>query len=624
MGEVYDFGGYATKNDIKCLDGRTIRKDAFKDCDGITVPLVWQHDHGDPTKVLGHAVLENRDDGMYAKAFFNSTDIGKHAKELVKHGDVKSLSIYANQLKQRGGDVLHGVIREVSLVLAGANPGALIDDLNFEHSADDDWEDGEAIIYNGENLELSHAAEEKKEDKEEKEVAGSEETVKDIIDSMNEKQKNVMEYLIAQALESGAGQDDKENEGEEMKHNLFDKDTPETSLSHADMEKFFKDAKRIGSLREAVNDNLSSDGFLAHALSDRFGNQVDYGIADIDYLFPEAREMNNPPSYIKEEDDWVSRVMGGVHHTPFSRIKTTFANITMDEARAKGYIKGNKKKEEVFSLLKRTTDPQTVYKKQKMDRDDIIDITDFDVVAWIKSEMRVKLDEELARAFLIGDGRLDSDDDKISPAHIRPIWTDDDLFTIKVPVTAGADDAATAKNMIKAIIRGYEDFDGSGEPTFYTTQKWLTEMLLLEDGIGHFLYPNKSVLATTLRVKDIVVVPAMKNQTRGGAALAGIIVNLTDYNVGADKGGSVSMFEDFDIDYNQEKYLIETRCSGTLVKPFSAMAIEVGGTATTYTAVIPVGTENPHSEGWYEKQGILYVLTPDTEIVEGKTYYAKS
>ena len=408
-----------------------------------------------------------------------------------------------------------------------------------------------------------------------------------------------------------------------MKHNVFEEDTPMNSLSHADLQVVFSDAKRLGSLKDAVEAHLE-DGVLSHAIFNRDGSEATYGVADIDYLFPEARNLNNPPEFIKRDQDWVAKVMSSVHHTPFSRIKSQFANITMDEARAKGYIKGHLKKEEVFSLLKRTTDPQTVYKKQKLDKDDIIDITDFDVVAWIKSEMRVMLNEELARAFLVGDGRLTSDDDHISEDHIRPIYTDSDLFTIKVPVASGADSNATAKNFIRAAIKARKDYKGTGNPTLFTTEDMLTDMLLIEDGIGHLLYPTQSVLATTLRVKDIVTVPVMEGQTRDGHALMGIIVNLTDYNVGADKGGEVNMFDDFDIDYNQQKYLIETRCSGALTKPFSAIVLELNGTTYTYVTVTPEEGDNPASEGWYEKVGALYLPTEDKTVNEDKTYYEKT
>lgn len=625
MPETYDFGGYATKNDIRCMDGRIIRKGAFDECNGKTVPLVWQHEHGDPTKVLGHGILETRDDGTYVHASFNDSEMGKHAKELVRHGDVKALSIYANELKQRGGEVLHGVIREVSLCLAGANPGAYIDDLSLEHSFDEDYEDGEAIIYNGENLELAHAAEKKEEPKEmaeeTKKTETGEKTVQDVIDSMNEEQKNVMYYMVGKAMED-AGDDD---EGEtEMKHNVFEKDTPETSLSHADLEKLVKDGKRLGSLREAVYANIEEGGALSHAVFDENGNEVKYGIANLEYLFPDYQTVGEVPQFIRRDDDWVNVVMNGVHHSAFARIKSIFANITMEEARARGYLKGTKKKEEVFSLLKRTTEPTTVYKKQKMDRDDLIDLNSTEPITMMKREMREMLNEELARAYLFGDGRLVSDPDHIDDTKIRPVWTDDDLFVVPVGVTAGADNAATAKNMIKAIIRGFENYEGSGNPVMFTTQAWLTEMLLLEDQLGHFLYPDKTKLATTLQVSKIVTVPVMKGLTRNGHPLAAIILDLKDYNVGTNRGGEVSFFDDFDLDFNQQKWLIETRCSGALTKPFSAMVVEIGGTAPTYTAVTPEEGDNPKGEGWYEKEGDIYRKSGDTEAKTGKTYYARS
>nr|DAH12801.1 MAG TPA: major capsid protein [Caudoviricetes sp.] len=598
MGTKYDFSGWATRNDIKCADGRTIRKNAFADNDGTTVPLVWSHIHDDPAQVVGHALLENRQNGVYAYGKFNNTESGKIAKELVSNGDIRSLSIYANHLKQRGGDVLHGAIREVSLVLAGANPEAYIEFPTLAHS---DEEVDECVAYFGEfkdGFSLNHSDEEddeKKESTEQQEdsmedkgtksntteeqkesnmTTGNEKTIQEVFDELTEEQKNVVYFMIGRALED-AGVDSKNSEEEDMKHNIFDNDTNnrDNVLSHADMENIFRDAKRMGSLREAVTEYLDG-GELAHA---------GYGVNNIDYLFPDAKNYTDTPGFISRENSWVAKVMGGVHHTPFSRIKSQYANITEDDARAKGYIKGKKKKEEVFSLLKRSTTPQTVYKKQKLDRDDIVDITDFDVVMWLKSEMRTMLDEELARAILVGDGRLASDDDHISEDHIRPVWKDDDLFTIKARVVNGDTPSTTAKSLIDEIIRSRKEYKGSGTPTLFTTEDFLTEMLLLEDQIGHKLYKTEQELATTLRVADIVTIPVMEGLTRMDGeetvTLAGIILNLDDYNVGADKGGEVNMFDDFDIDYNQQKYLIETRCSGALTKPFSAIAIEVGTTA---------------------------------------------
>ncbi len=571
--ERFDFSGWATRNNLKCSDGRTIRRDAFKDNNGQKVPLVWNHQHNEPFNVLGHALLENREEGVYAYCAFNDTEAGQNAKRLVEHGDVSALSIYANQLKQHGGDVIHGSIREVSLVLAGANPGAFIDSIICHGEESEE----EAIIYTGEDISLSHADNE--EIKEEKPMEDTKKvenktdnkTVKDVFDTLTEEQKTVVYALIGQALESAGATDENDENDEEdnnMKHNVFDQDEmmQGNALSHSDMEEIFSDAKRTGSLKES---------FLAHAVGT-------YGIDAIDTLFPEPKSMNTPPDFIKRDTNWVAGVINGVHHTPFSRIKSMFANITEDEARAKGYIKGKLKKEEVFTLLKRTTTPTTIYKKQKLDRDDIIDITDFDVVAWIKSEMRMMLDEEIARAILVGDGRLTSDDDHINEANIRPIWKDDDLYTIKTKITVGA--AATdddkAKAVIKAAVKSRKNYKGSGNPVLYTTEDFLTNCLLLEDTQGYRLYKSEQDVATAMRVSRIVTVPVMENLTRTDSeskerTLVGIIVNLNDYNVGADKGGAVNMFDDFDIDYNQQKYLMETRCSGALIKPYSAIALEM-------------------------------------------------
>lgn len=555
----FDFSGWATRNDLLCGDGRTIRKDAFKDNDGTTVPLVWNHQHDDANNVLGHALLENRNEGVYAYCTFNDTESGQAAKELVRHGDIRSLSIYANKLKQVGGDVIHGTIRELSLVLAGANPGASID---FIMAHGEDGEDGVIADYDENTLTLYHSEESSKEDeeKEKEDMAGKEKTVQDVFDELTEEQKNVVYALIGQALEdAGAGEEDDEEDDEDMKHNLFDTETmSDDTLIHTGLETIIADGKRFGSLKES---------FLAHA--------EDYGIQSIDYLFPEAKSLNTPPEFIKRDMGWVSVVMNGVHHTPFSRIKSMFADITEDEARAKGYMKGKLKKEEVFSLLKRTTTPTTIYKKQKLDRDDVIDITDFDVVSWLKSEMRMMLDEEIARAILIGDGRLASSDDKINEQNIRPIAHDAALYTIQAPVTRGADEAESAKNFINAVIRSRKEYKGSGNPKLFTTEDMVTECLLIEDGIGHKLYKSVAELATAMRVSEIVTVEAMEGAKALDTTsdLIGIIVNLNDYNVGADKGGAVNMFDDFDIDYNQQKYLIETRCSGALVKPKSAIAL---------------------------------------------------
>lgn len=571
--ESYDFSGWATRNNLKCSDGRTILKDAFKHNDGQTVPLVWNHQHNDPLNVLGHAYLKNCAEGVYAYGKFNDTEAGQNAKLLVQHGDVNQLSIYANQLKQQGGSVLHGSIREVSLVLAGANPGAFIDSV-IQHG---DGSDEEAVIYTGEDISLYHS-DDNKEEKETIDMANEQErTVADVFDEMTDEQKTVVYALIGQALEDAGVEDDDEDyedyedddEGDDdMKHNVFDTDEMqnENVLSHSDMEMIIADGKRYGSLKES---------FLAHAGDDA---TVAYGIENIDYLFPEATNLNRTPEFIKRDTGWVSKVMSGVHHTPFSRIKSQFADITADAARAKGYIKGNLKKEEVFSLLKRITTPTTIYKKQKLDRDDIVDIKDFDVIAWLKAEMRLMLDEEIARAILIGDGRLGSDEDKINESNIRPIVSDEELFTIQAPVkvAAGATDADKAKTFINTVIKSRKDYKGSGTPTLFTTEDVITDILLLEDQIGHKLYKSVAEVATALRVKEIVTVEVMEGvKGKNGGDLMGIIVNLNDYNVGADKGGAVNMFDDFDIDYNAQKYLIETRCSGALVKPFSAIALEL-------------------------------------------------
>ena len=558
----FDFSGWATRNNLKCSDGRTIMKDAFKHNDGQTVPLVWNHQHNDPLNVLGHALLENREEGVYAYCKFNETESGKNAKLLVEHGDVSSLSIFANQLKQNGSNVLHGAIREVSLVLAGANPGAFIDTV-IRHG---ETSDEEAIIYTGKNISMYHSDEKKEEEEKTMEVEKkekNEETVADVFNTLTEKQKTVVYAMIGQTLEEKEESEDDNDEGgnKTMKHNVFDQeDAKNDVLSHSDMEAIFSDVKRYGSLRDAV---------LAH------------GIENIDYLFPDAKNVTNTPQFIQRDMGWVQKVMTSVHHTPFSRIKSIFADITEEDARAKGYIKGNLKKDEVFSLLKRTTTPTTIYKKQKLDRDDVVDIVDFDVVAWLKSEMRVMLDEEIARAALVGDGRLSSSDDKINEQSIRPIWTDADLYTIKAPVTVAANATADekAKAFIRAAIKSRKNYKGSGEPTLYTTEDVLTDCLLMEDTIGRIIYDSVTKLATALRVKEIVTVPVMENLSRvdNGTTygLMGIIVNLTDYNIGADKGGAVNMFDDFDIDYNAQKYLIETRCSGALIKPYSAIALEL-------------------------------------------------
>lgn len=596
----YDFCGWATRANLKCNDGRTIMNDAFSDNDGEIVPLVWNHDHSNGDNVLGHAILENRGNGVYAYGVFNDTPQGNNARELVSNGDITHLSIYANQLQQSpSGQVYHGNIREVSLVLAGANPGALIEDV-VTHGD----EGMGAIIYNP--IPIIHS-----------DVNNDSKTMMDIFDNMSEEEKQVVYYIIRKLGGGSLGHsDDFYDEGEydmnfedltvdeafdtltpeqqefvaalidnavddevddalddiiddvidatidetvegvydDMKHNLFDNEYDDDVIMHSDIEAIFDEAPKNGSLRDTV---------------------LQHGITDIDYLFPDARNLNNPPEFITRKMDWVQKVMNGVHHTPFSRIKSQFADITDEQARAKGYLKGHLKKEEVFSLLKRSTTPTTVYKKQKIDRDDVLDITDFDVIAWLKTEMRMMLDEELARAFLVGDGRLTSDDDHINTDHIRPIWTDADLFTIKYKL-----DSDSPKDFIRGAIKSRIEYKGSGSPTLFITENTLTDLLLMTDSTGRDLYESEQKLATKLRVSQIITVPVLaglvRTDTKTGKKykLHGIIVNLSDYNVGADKGGSINMFDDFDIDYNAQKYLIETRCSGALVKPFSAISLE--------------------------------------------------
>ena len=608
----YDFCGWASKNDLLCSDGRTIRRGAFASDDGKKVPMVYQHQHTSIDNVLGHAILENRDEGMYAYCYLNESDTGKMAKELVRHGDICAMSIYANKLKQIGNDVVHGEIKEVSLVLAAANPGAAIESVVLEHS--DGSTEEEAIIYSGEDTQykiLSHA--------ESSTQTSSDKTVNDILNNMSEAKKNVLYYMLAKVSEtdeeaedddviedsdirhadvsggrtiqdifdtftsdekkvaffligqaikaSGSMEqsdipniDDESEENDTMKHNVFENNqinNDETVLSHAEIEEIFRDTKQYGTLKNSA---------LAH------------GVTNIEYLFPDAETVTPTPELIKRNDDWVSKVMGAVHRTPFSRIKSTAANLTEDEARAKGYIKGRLKKDEVFSLLKRTTEPTTIYKKQKLDRDDVVDITDFDVVAWIKSEMRMMLNEEIARAILIGDGRLTSSDDKIPEDHIRPVAFDSELYTVPIEVTvaAQATDDDKAKAIIRSIIKGRKEYKGSGNPVMYTTEDTLTDMLLMEDKMGRVVYDSVTKLATALRVSEIVTVPVMEGlkDSEGNAVIA-VIVNLADYNVGADRGGEVNMFDDFDIDYNAMKYLIETRCSGALTKPYSALAVKL-------------------------------------------------
>lgn len=575
----YDFSGWATRANLKCSDGRIIMPNAFKEDDGRTVPLVWNHNHNDPSDVIGHALLENRGDGVYAYCTFNDSENGKLGKILVEHGDVNALSICANKLKQVGSQVMHGVIREVSLVLAGANPGAFIENV-MEHG--EEIED-QAIIMTGEEIILHHEDEEDtvkhadgEDETKEESTSSSDKTVQDVLDGMTEEQQRVVYALVGSAAlaaedaDDGTDEEDDNSTGgsDSMKQNVFDTQDErqmEGVLMHSDgtpvtideVTEIFKDAKRYGSLKDSC---------------------LQHGIDDVEYLFPDDRNITTTPTFISRDMGWVSEVMNSVHHTPFSRIKSMFADITEDDARAKGYIKGKIKKEEFFSLLKRTTGPTTVYKKQKMDRDDVVDITDFDVVAWLKTEMRMMLNEELARAFLMGDGRLASSDDKISEDNIRPIAKDDDLYTVHVDVTvtSSATDDDKASAFIRSVIKNRKQYKGSGNPVLFTTEDMLTDMLLLTDEMGRDLYADEAALARKLRVRKIVTVPPMESTNgKGGNPLVGIVVNMTDYNVGADKGGAINMFDDFDIDYNQQKYLIETRCSGALTVPYSAMAFEM-------------------------------------------------
>lgn len=627
MENNYDFCGWATWNDVECADGRIIRKDAFKHNDGMTVPLVWNHDHADPFRVVGHALLENRNKGVYMYGSFNDTELGRTAKEYVEHGDITSLSIYANQLKQHGPNVMHGNIREVSLVLAGANPGAYIENV-IKHG--EEFND-EARIYSGlEGLELYHAVdgaenmkgdakvaeETKKTESSEKEetiadifetlnekqkkavyvIVGqavaeakgetakeeevkhadsedSDETIADIFDTLNKKQKEAVYAIIGSAVEHSDEFDDDEDEEDDeyyeeseggnntMKHNLFDKEVmnEDNVLSHSEMVEIFKDGQRLGSLKQAV---------LAH------------GITDIGELFPENKAVSNEPDFVKRDDTWVNDVLNGVHHTPFARIKSMHADITADEARAKGYTKGKIKIEEVFKALKRVTNPTTIYKKQKIDRDDMIDINDFDFVAWLKKEIRMMYNEELARAILVGDGRTELAEDKINEENIRPIWTDEELYTVRHAVTVAADATAEAraKAFIKGCVKSRKSYKGSGNPIMFMSEDQLTDCLLIEDMNGRVIYDTVEKLAAALRVRKIVPVPVMEGLTRtkddDTYTLGGIYVNLNDYNVGTDKGGALTMFDDFDLDYNKMIYLMEGRCSGALIKPHSAVAIE--------------------------------------------------
>lgn len=588
----YDCSGWATKANTRCYDGLTIAPDAFKECDGKTVPMVYNHDHSSVDNVIGHCLLKNRPQGVYCYAKFNDTDTGRTAKACVENGDLNAFSIYANGLQKVGKTVKHGFIREVSLVLTGCNPGALIDEV-VKHSADEDYDEGEAFIYNDEGLSLTHgmdpdgnpledlthsadsgnAVTDDKATQEEAKMAdeknmSKEETVADVFNTLTEKQKNVVYAIIGSAMASEKDDDGKEDTT--VKQNVFDHDTTETVLKHSigDINAIIKGAKSSGTMKAAFENSDITGEELAY---------LSHGIDNVEWLFPDDKVLDNPPRIIDKDQTWVGKVMSAVHHIPFSRFKSMFADLTEEDARAKGYIKGNFKKEQVFGLLRRSTSPTTIYKKQKMDRDDVIDITSFDVIAWLKSEMRQKLNEEIARAILIGDGRPAASEDKVDENCIRPVFNDADLFTVKVQVSTTGLTAVEDKYKaaIKSILRARKEYKGAGTPTLFTTEDALTEMLLLEDTIGHALYADEAALARKLRVSNIVTVPQMEGMKGAkGGDLFGIIVNLSDYTVGADKGGAVSMFDDFDIDFNAMKYLIETRCSGALTTPYSAIAVE--------------------------------------------------
>ena len=604
----YDFAGWVTRNDVKCSDGRIIRHNAFKDQDGTKVPLVWMHQHGGIENVLGNVLLQNRPEGVYGYGSLNDSEAADMARIVLKHDDVTAMSIFANNLTRQGNNVIHGTIREVSLVLAGANPGATIDEVVIH---EDGYDNDELIFFNAEDNTLRHSddgsiefepledsivhaddskkeddmADEKKSftDTKSEDSSSDDKTLEDIFNSMTEEQKTVVYALVGQALEQGGGSDnDDSDEEDNVKHNVFDNeydaDTQNDVLVHDAMNEIITEAKNGYSMKKIFNDYVADH--IDDGAGDAIAHAATYGVDPVDYLFPDAKTITPTPEFIRRDTGWVSQLMNRVHHTPFSRIKSVFADITADEARARGYMKGKLKKEEVFTLLKRSTTPTTIYKKQKMDRDDVIDITDFDVIAWLKGEMRMMLDEEIARAILVGDGRMTDDDDHISEEHIRPIWKDAELYTINSLIELEGSETPDdiAKSFIRTAIKSRKDYKGSGNPILFTTEDFLTDMLLLEDKIGHPLYDSVEKLATKLRVSQIVTVEVMEDLTREVGekthTLMGIIVNPVDYNVGADRGGAVNMFDDFDIDYNQQKYLIETRCSGALIKPFSAIAIE--------------------------------------------------
>ena len=727
-----DFSGWATKFGIKCTDGRTILKGAFSKDNGKKVPIVYQHIHDDPDMILGHAILYERPEGMWTEGYFNNNPKAERIKECLRNEDIEGLSIYANDLKHvNGQNVVHGNIKELSVVLAGANMGATIQNVMLAHGDGhyDELED-EAIIYNddmpifgetlahadkkkdeeedgpeesegeGENGEEPDRPEEDSGDDEEGEEGeedekkktlrhedageGGDETLEDILntmndaqqeavdylvgvasgeeepdsakaakakaayESMNEKQKDLCHYLVGAAEEGEDGEgEDEEGEGDTaahsgidddeeyeeettMKKNAFErtrKPVPADILSHDDMKAIIQRGIKLGSMRHAWEEALETNETLSHSVYNDDGSEQTYGVANLDYLFPDYTELYDTPEMIQRDQDWVNVILNGVKKSPKARLRTTFANITMDEARAKGYAKGDKKDAEVFSLLRRTVDPQTIYKYQELDQDDFIDLDDFNVIAWMKAEMRLMLNEEIARAILIGDGRDVLDKYKIKEDHIKPIVNDADLFAVKVTVTAGADDAATAKNGIRQMIKDRKFYKGSGNLIFFTGEDFLSECLLLEDGFGHDLYADAAALAKKLRVQKIVTCPFLDDLTVDGQKVLGIAVDLNDYITGTNRRGEIKFFDDFDIEFNKNQFLIETRLSGMLRKPFSAMIMKVGTQskgAPHYDEETPVGSENPRSEGWYEKEGDIYRRSTDTSVNSKKTYYSRS
>lgn len=676
-----DFSGWATKFGIKCTDGRTILKGAFSKDNGKKVPIVYGHIHDDPDMILGHAILYERPEGMWTEGFLNNNPKAERIKECLRNEDIDGLSIYANHLKHvNGKEVAHGVIKELSVVLAGANEGATIENVMLAHSGMLDELDDEAIIYFSDPSAVTYLAHTDKDDEEEEddedeegddeeekeEDSGSEEDEEDekvkkeklqhadegsgkspqeIFNSMTEEQKEVVYYLIGEMKKELTGSDDDDGdeaehsdiddeeeyeEDETMRKNAFERThtpAPADVLSHDDMKAIIQRGIKLGSMRQAWEEALENNETLSHSVYNDDGTEQTYGVANIDYLFPDYTELNDTPEMIQRDQNWVNVILNGVKKTPKARLRTTFANITMEEARAKGYAKGDKKDPEVFNLLRRTVDPQTIYKYQELDQDDFIDLDDFNVIAWMKAEMRLMLNEEIARAILIGDGRDVLDKYKIKEDHIKPIVSDADLFNIKLTVTEGQDDAATAKNAIRTFIKGRKHYKGSGNLVYFTGEDWLSEMLLLEDGFGHELYEDTAKLAKKLRVNRIVTCELLDGLEIDGQKVVGIAVDLNDYITGTNRRGEIKFFDDFDIEFNKNQFLIETRLSGMLRRPFSAMVLKVG-TSTKggphYDEVEPVGSENPRSEGWYEKEGVVYKRTLDTTVNNKKTYYVRS